>query len=265
MRDLIRRNLGKAVAGAAVALSGTAVAVAVALPGSAGAGEQGARPDAAAAAQQQQAPRPGVVEAAPPEGDKGIGSDPLTDRELERAEQLALTGAVRMRSEDVEGHRGPQHISTNLAELPPEEADDATPPRRARVTYYNYADDTLLTKTVNLTTGKVEQADTARGAQPPPTRDEVAQAAALIIADPLGKGLKADYKDIMGKELTSPGQLVLSGGAFRKETEEQLPPRLAACGEHRCVRVMSKVVHGPWINTRDLIVDLSARTVTRVR
>ena len=83
------------------------------------------------------------------------------------------------------------------------------------MTFYDYKNDTLVTKTVNLDTGKVEETGTQQGVQPPPSRAENAEAARLLIADPLGAGLKADYKDATGKELTSPDQLLLSGMVYR--------------------------------------------------
>ncbi|WP_348541657.1 Tat pathway signal sequence domain protein [Streptomyces sp. MZ04] len=248
-------------------MAATAVMVGITLPGSAGAGESRGqeRSAAAGAAQQDAVPKDAVVEAAPEEGEKGVGSDPLTDDEMERAEKIALRGDVRMSARDVEGDRGPQLLSSNLSEADPTEAADAERPRRAEIVYYDYKDDALVTKTVNLDTGKVEDTDTSHGVQPPASRDELAEAAQLLIADPLGKDLKSDYKNAMGKELTSPGQLRLSAFVFHKETVEQLPAGLAKCGEHRCLSLVSKVVNGPWIDTRDLIVDLSARTVTRLR
>ncbi|MEV0319338.1 Tat pathway signal sequence domain protein [Streptomyces sp. NPDC050658] len=255
------------MAGAAVAAAATAVMVGITLPGEAGAGDSAdqGRSAAAGAAQQNAIPKDAVVEEAPQEGEKGIGSDPLTDAETERAEKIAMGGGARLSARDVEGDRGPQLLSSNLSEADPTEAVDADRPRRAEIVYYDYKDDALVTKTVNLDTGKVEDTDTSHGVQPPPARDELTEAAQLLIADPLGADLKSDYKRAMGKELTSPDQLTLSAFVFHKETVEQLPDALAKCGEHRCLSVVSKVVNGPWIDTRDLIVDLSARTVTRLR
>ncbi|MDG4862579.1 Tat pathway signal sequence domain protein [Streptomyces sp. T-3] len=250
------------VAGAAVALTGTAIAVAVSLPGAAGAGERDAKAGADAAA--QQAVQPGVVEKAPAEGDKGVGSDPLTDGELKRAEDLAL-GALERTARDVDGDRGPQHLTTDLAEIEPGEVGDATPARRAEIVYYDYKNDSVVTKRVNLDTGKVEDTQTVRGAQPPPAQQEMREAAELLLASPLGADLKKDYKDATGKALTSPDQLKLSGFIFQKETAPQAPPALAECGVHRCFSLVAKVVNGPWIDTRDLIVDLSDRKVTRLR
>ncbi|MDX6362759.1 MAG: hypothetical protein QOC85_1769, partial [Streptomyces sp.] len=94
MRKIAQRHLGKVVAGAAIAVAGTAAMVAVTLPGAAGAddsgGTKGAGRTSQGVGQEQGAAQPGVVEQAPAEGDKGKGRDPLTDDELKRVEQIAL-------------------------------------------------------------------------------------------------------------------------------------------------------------------------------
>ncbi|MCF3120080.1 Tat pathway signal sequence domain protein [Streptomyces arenae] len=262
MREIVRRHLGKVVAGAAVAAAATAVLVGVNLPGS-GAGESGDRQANAAAAQQDAIAKDGVVEAAPEEGAKGIGSDPLTDEEIKRAEKASVSGQMRSSARDVEGDRGPQLLSTNLSE--PEPGDNgAAAPRRAEVVYYDYKKDAVITRTVNLETGKVDDTATTQNVQPPPSQEELAEGARLLIADPLGKGLKKDFKHATGKALTGPDQLQLSGMVFRKETVERVPADLAACGKNRCLQVVTKVKNGPWIDTRSFVVDLSTRSVGRL-
>lgn len=260
MRELVRRHLGKVVAGSAVAVAATAVLVGVTLPGSDGSGD---RQTNAAAAKQDAIAKDGVVQAAPEEGEKGIGSDPLTDAEIERAEKASVSGQMRSSARDVEGDRGPQLLSTNLSEPEPSDSG-AAPPRRAEVVYYDYKQDAVITKTVNVETGKVENANTTHNVQPPPSQEELAEGARLLIADPLGKGLKQDFKHATGKALTGPGQLQLSGMVFRKETVKSVPSDLTECGKHRCLQVVTKVKNGPWIDTRSLVVDLSSRSVGRL-
>nr|WP_026246810.1 hypothetical protein [Streptomyces sp. SID8379] len=248
------------VAGVALAAAGAAVAVGVSLPDDS-AGDQ-AR---AGSAQQDAVPPEGTVEAAPAEGEKGVGRDPLTDAEIARAEKLAEnTDGFRLKSEDVEGDRGPQHLSTNLSEWDPTESGSSARQRRAEVVSYDYKNDATVTAVVNLDTGEVEDTQTDQGVQPPPVRDELAEATQLLIDSPLGAGLKDDYKDATGNALTTADQLDVSGGVFRKETVENLPAGLKECGEHRCVRVAAKVKNGPWIDTRAFVVDLSDRGVARL-
>ncbi|MFZ4162922.1 Tat pathway signal sequence domain protein, partial [Streptomyces griseoincarnatus] len=99
-----------------------------------------------------------------------------------------------------QGREGRQVGEPHLADPEESELDDPNAPRRADVTYYDYKDDTIVTKTVKLGSGKVERTDTQHGVQPPISRDEMVEAAKLLIADPLGAGLRADYKDATGKE-----------------------------------------------------------------
>nr|WP_202502301.1 Tat pathway signal sequence domain protein [Streptomyces sp. SID5785] len=254
--------MGKLVTGAALAVAGAAVAVGVSLPGDAGA----AGDTAAAGAARQDAVAPaGTVEAAPREGEKGVGRDPLTDAEITRAEKLAAASdTLRRSARDVDGDRGPQHLSTNLTETDPRLTGAAAAQRRADVVSYDYRGDTVVTKTVNLDTGTVEDTATDHGVQPPPGRAELTEAARLLIGDKLGAGLREDYADATGKKLTEAKQLQLSGMIFRKGTVRDVPAELAGCGTHRCLRVIAKVTNGPWIDTRALVVDLSDRTVGRL-
>ncbi|MGW0826028.1 Tat pathway signal sequence domain protein [Streptomyces sp. NPDC002845] len=274
MRKVIRGHLGKVVAGTGIAVAGTALMVGITLPGSAGAEDSGGTNGATAQQTgegqgqgqeqgQSQPVRPGVVEQAAEDGDKGTGRDPLTDDETARIERIALDRQLFRASENVEGERGPQRIGVGLAEPDEDELDDPNAPRRADVTFYDYKDDTLVTKTVNLDTGKVERTSTQQGVQPPFGHPELVEAAQLLIADPLGAGLKADFKDATGKELTSPDQLLLKGMVYHA-VPGSTPEHLVGCGEHRCVRLFPKVKNGPWIDSRDLVIDLSARTVGKL-
>ncbi|MEU0331937.1 Tat pathway signal sequence domain protein [Streptomyces sp. NPDC006193] len=264
MRETVRRHLGKALAGTALAAVGTAAMVAVTLPGQAGADASGGTGGGVRAAGRAgpgpDAVRPGVVERAPAEREHGTGRDPLTDDEMRRAETIAAGGRLSATARGVAGARGPQRLSVGLAEPEAGETDDPAAPRRADVTLYDYRTDTLVTSTVDLRTGKVVHTGAQQGVQPPPSRAENAEAARILIADPLGAGLAADYRDATGKRLTSPDQLQLSGGVYRAAPGAQ-PAVLDDCGVHRCVRLFTKVRSGPWIDTRDLVIDLSARRV----
>ncbi|GAA3116201.1 hypothetical protein GCM10017687_32100 [Streptomyces echinatus] len=165
MRDTVHRHLGKVLTGAAIAAAATAAMVAVTLPGTAGADETGGAAGGTRAAGQagpgQDAAPPGVVEEAPAEEKQGTGRDPLTGDEALRVEKIAAAGQLSVTGRDVEGDRGPQRLSVDLAEPEAAEADDPDAPRRADVTFYDYRNDTLVTKTVNLSTGKVERTGTS--------------------------------------------------------------------------------------------------------
>ncbi|MFF4058731.1 Tat pathway signal sequence domain protein [Streptomyces sp. NPDC001668] len=270
MRKIVHRHLGKVVAGAAIAVAGTAVMIGITLPGTAGADDTGggraaAGPSAAQAGQGADgAVAPGVVEKAQAaEGDEGKGRDPLTDDEIKRVEQIAVNPQMMNSSEDVEGDRGPERLTVDLADPKVGELDDPDAPRRANVTFYDYRDDTLVTRTVDLGSGKVVTTGTQHGVQPPLSSAEYAEAATLLIADPLGADLKADYKDATDKDLTDANQLLLTGAVYRAVPGGQ-PAALDKCGEHRCVRLFPKVKNGPWIDARAFVIDLSARKVAKL-
>ncbi|MFE9093451.1 Tat pathway signal sequence domain protein [Streptomyces sp. NPDC007264] len=267
MRETVRRHLGKVVAGAAIAVTATAAMVAITLPGSVSAEESGARGGGNSAqqgqGQGQGAALTGVVENAPAEGTKGTGRDPLTEDEITRAEGIALSRQQFAAGEDVGGKKGPQRLGVDLADPDAAELDDPDAPRRAAVTFYDYKDDALLTRTVGLDTGKVERTGVQHGVQPPLAPEENAEAARLLIADPLGAGLRTDYRDATGKDLTSPGQLMLTGIVYRAVPGAQ-PALLDKCGEHRCVRLFPKIPNGSWIDARSFVVDLSARRVGKL-
>jgi len=283
--EIVRRHLGKVVAGAAMAVTGTAVAVAISLPGTAGAEDTPAgRAAGPAAAPGTGAPSgargtegaggaegtggrgaaalaPATVAPAAAEGDRGIGTDPLTDAELDRARTLALGPADTAARQDVDGDRGrPQHLGTELADPVPGREGD----RRAQVRFYDYARDELVTRTVDLATGKVVSTATSRGVQPSAHPEELRAALDLILASPLGKGVEEDFRDATGTELKSADQLWFNGDVYRVHRERNVPEALSRCGEHRCVRLVTKVRNGAWIDTRNLIVDLSAKNVVRV-
>jgi hypothetical protein len=271
VRTIMHRHLGKVVAGAAVAVTATAVMVGVTLPSDASGQEKGAAagrdggPQSSTAEQGGSArQQPAVVESAPEQGKTGTGRDPLTDDETKRAEQLAVNRSLRDSGENVTGGKGPQRLATDLAELSPEEVAQADPPRRAEVSYYDYKDDSYVIKTVDLASGKVEHTETQHGVQPPPSRDEAREAARLLIADKLGDGLKRDYKDATDRALTGPDQLTVTGFVYRVDEENAGPAALADCGKHRCVRLFTRVTGGQWIDTRQLVIDLSDRTVHRL-
>jgi hypothetical protein len=269
VRKTVHRHLGKVVAGAAVAVAGTAAMIAITLPGTAGADdtpEGGGRPVQQAAqdrkteGQGQGQVAPGVVEEPPAEGTAGEGRDPLTDDETERVLRIAVNRQLFNSSESVDGDRGPQRLGVELAEPEAGELDEPDAPRRADVTFYDYRDDTLVTRTVNLATGKVERTGTQRGVQPPLSAAEQTEATRLLIADPLGAGLRADYRDATGKELTSPDQLRIFAMVYRAAPGAR-PAALDQCGEHRCARLFPKVKNGPWIDSRHLVIDLSTGKV----
>lgn len=257
------RTVKRALWGAGIAVAATAAMIAVTVPRGASAhGDSSTRGAAASAGQPGQggAGSTAVTEDGAPQGPQsGIG--PLTKEEVDRARSIALRHGTPRNSLTAERTQGAEYLDADLVDAP-----DATTaaPRRVEVLFYDYGHDQLVKQTVNLDSGTVEHTDTATGVQPPPSNDETRQAAALLIKDPLGKGLRTDFTAATkGQTLTSTDQLRLRGMSF--DTDEQSAPAgLEKCGRHRCVRLFTQVKNGPWIDTTDYVVDLSDHTVGRI-
>ncbi|WP_240676985.1 Tat pathway signal sequence domain protein [Actinacidiphila soli] len=256
------RGIRRALIGGGIAVAATAVMIGITLPRSAsGDDHSGTDGVNAAASGTPGTPTTAATENAAPQGEEKTGRGPLTKAEVDRAKSIALQRNALRSAESVDGGRGPEYVDTDLADSAQPQGDDA---RRVEVLFYDYGHDQLVKKTVNLTTGEVEQTDTASGMQPPPSADETDQAAQLLIADPLGKGLRTDFKAAgKGTELTKSSQLTLRGIAYNT-AEQSGPADLAKCGKHRCVRLFTQVKGGPWIDTTNLVVDLSDRTVGQI-
>ncbi|MEU4093461.1 Tat pathway signal sequence domain protein [Streptomyces sp. NPDC026673] len=262
------RGVRRALWGGGVAVAATAVMIGITLPRDASGDDHSTTGGPAAASGAPERQGTGSAEVSRNDAPRGgqSGRGPLTKAEVDRAKSIALRRDALRSAEDVGGERGPEYLDTDLAEPadttgPQAQAGEA---RRVEVLFYDYGHDRLVKKTVNLTTGTVERTDTATGMQPPPSNDETRQAAALLIADALGKGLRADFTAATkGRELTSPDQLRLRGISFNT-AEQSAPAGLGKCGEHRCVRLFTQVKDGPWIDTTNLVVDLSDRTVGRI-
>ncbi|GAA1513936.1 hypothetical protein [Streptomyces synnematoformans] len=249
--------------GALTAVAGTAAAVVVALPlGAAGDDRQDGEPGVSASSPAPGAlgtPGAGGPGTAPlPTGRTGTGGDPLTADEERRAEQLALAGdrSLRTESEGVRGRAGvPQLVSTDLADSSVSAGDD----RIAEVYFYDYATDTLVLKSVDLVDNEVVDTVESTGSQPPPAAAEAEAAADLLVDSPVGAGLRQDYEAATGEELTGARQLQVQGMTYTARPGDS--GGLERCGEHRCVRLFTRVEDGPWIDTRDYVIDLSERKV----
>jgi len=259
------RGVRRALIGGGIAVAATVAMIAITLPLNASGDDHsgdGVNAAASGAPGGAATPTTATSENAAPTGEEQTGRGPLTKAEVDRAKSIALARGALRSAETVDGSRGPEYVDTDLADSAEPSGDDA---RRVEVLFYDYGHDELVKKTVNLTTGKVERTDSASGMQPPPSADETAEAADLLIADPLGQGLRTDFKAATkGTELTKASQLTLRGISFNT-AEQSAPADLAKCGRHRCVRMFTQVKNGPWIDTTDLVVDLSDRTVARIQ
>ncbi|WP_326808725.1 hypothetical protein OHB04_30570 [Streptomyces sp. NBC_01775] len=250
--------------GGALALVATAGMLAVTLPMNASGDSDEARTagrgSALPGSVQGEGP-PAKVQDAPAASGSGRGRQPLTGDERTRAWKIALSGGQGLRGagEDVTGKAGaPQHVATDLAE---DEGSGGA--RTAEVYFYDYADDALIHKSVDLTASKVAHSEKSHGAQPPPAWAEAHEAAELLVKDPLGAGLRADYRGETGKDLKSADQLGTQGLGY--VPREARGDALAKCGKQRCVRLFTRVAGGgPWIDTQRFVINLSDRTVHRL-
>ncbi len=265
-----RRALRRLFAGTALAVAGTAAMVAVTLPmeASGDGGPPRAQGEAAATPAPSPYASPSTTDTGNASGNTAVNAgtgaaDPLTDDEITRAQQAALAGdrTLRTTSEDVQGEDGtPQFLTADLADLTTEPSVREGE-RRADVFFYDYRDDRFVKKTVDLGTGKVVRTDSATGVQPAPSGQESREALKVLLASPLGDGVRQDFEAATGRPLAAPAQLRVQGLVY--ERSGTAGP--ADCdGAHRCVRLFTHVVGGPWIDTRQFVIDLSARTAHRL-
>ncbi|MDQ7904403.1 hypothetical protein RB614_07685 [Phytohabitans sp. ZYX-F-186] len=246
--------------GLGVASCTAVVALAVAWIGGATASTPNRAPDADAAAPASAEAEPVRAPAADPTPGPapaaGTGRDPLTPSELDRARAAALAAPLAGAT-DVNGAAGPEYLSFELVET-----KEANAPRRAAVYLYDYTADKLVKRVVNLKTGAVEGTFAAAKRQPPPSDREVAKALALFLADGQSADFKSRYQKATGKAFTSADQVEITGTTYVARPADTGADQ---CGEHRCVQFITQVPNGPFIDITDIVVDLSGRTVARLR
>ncbi|GAA0921208.1 hypothetical protein [Nonomuraea longicatena] len=169
--------------------------------------------------------------------------DPLTPEEARRAGEIA-TAPSRAREK------------TGQVELLYVERDDAKDvvDRRASAYLYDYGDDSLTVRTVDLGNGRIVQETRDTGVQPPPSKAEEVRAAELVLADPkLGAGIRREYAKAAGRALRSAAELGLRGLIYQQRT--------GLCATHRCVRLFVRLPDGKHLDTSRIVVDLSAEKV----
>ncbi|WP_327089771.1 hypothetical protein OIE66_03870 [Nonomuraea sp. NBC_01738] len=169
--------------------------------------------------------------------------DPLTPDEVRRAGTIAS---------------GPSsaQLKAGRVELLYVERDDdkSGDGRRARAYFYDYGDDTVIVRTVDLGRERIARETRGGGTQPPPSPREEIRAAELLLADKkLGKEVRRAYSKAAGRELRSAADLGLRGLVY---TQPGGP-----CATHRCVRLFVRLPDGKFLDTSRLAIDLSAKKV----
>ncbi|NHC44924.1 Tat pathway signal sequence domain protein [Motilibacter aurantiacus] len=191
----------------------------------------------------------------------GTGRDPVTIDEAAKAREIALDPAFVATGTGVSGEPGPEYLSFELEDpLPGEVAKDA--PRRAAVYFYDYSDDTLVKRVVNLTTGQVERTAAAPQMQPPASVEETAVAFDLFLAAPESAGFRTAYQKLTGAEFVSPDQIVTNGMTYVASPGDVGAP---TCGQHRCLQFITQLPDdGPFIDITGFVVNLSTKTVAQL-
>jgi hypothetical protein len=201
-----------------------------------------------AAAEQPRVTDPRVA----PEPATGTGSDPLTSAEVDRARKIAV--APLSGGKDAAGAAGPEYLSAEL--------DAESGGRSAELYYYDYKTNKLVKQVVDLKTGKLAGSYSAAKMQPPASQHEVAAALDILLADPLAADLKGAYRTATGKELAGKQGLVPDAHVY---TADAADAGASQCGKHRCLQLVVQTADGHFIDVNHLIIDLSGRTVARLK
>jgi hypothetical protein len=201
------------------------------------------------------AEQPHVSDPSPlPEAATGSGSDALTSGEVEKARAAALTPQLAANAEDVTGKTGPEYLSA--------EVDSEAGGRQAELYYYDYRTEKLFKQVVDLTTGKLAKSFSATGMQPPASEQETRTALELLVADPLGSGFKESYRKATGKTLNGTDGLVPTAHIYTAKPADQ---GASQCGRNRCVQLIVQTEDGRYLSVSEFIIDLSGRTVARLK
>ncbi|MFI1993416.1 hypothetical protein [Actinoplanes sp. NPDC020271] len=203
----------------------------------------------AAAAEQARVSDPSPV----PEAAAGTGSDPLTTSEVDKARAIALTPQLAADAQDVTGKAGPEYLAAEL---------DVDGSRQAELYYYDYQSEKLFKQVVDLKSGKLTKSYSSAGMQPPASPQEARTALELLVADPASADLKEAYRKATGKTLTGTDGIEPIAHIY---TAKPADKGASQCGKSRCVQLIVKTADGHFINVTGVVVDLSGRTVARLK
>jgi hypothetical protein len=190
----------------------------------------------------------------PPEPVTGTGSDPLTAEEVTTARAAGLTARLATQARDVTGAAGPEYLS---AEVVTEGAG-----RHAEVYYYDYRAEKLIKQVVDLSTGRVTGSYSAAGMQPPAARREVDTALDLLLSGPFAADLRDGYAAATGHAFTGEDDIVVTAHVYEARPADTLARQ---CGAHRCLQLVVQAADGPFIDLNHLIIDLSGRSIARLK
>jgi len=189
-----------------------------------------------------------------PERATGVGDDPLTVQEVDKARAIALTPELVDSAKDVTGKKGPEYLSSEIVE--------GGKGRDAAFYFYDYNSDELVKQIVDVTGGKVTGSFRAKDMQLPASDREVAEALDLVLADPVGADVQKLYTEVTGQPWSGKDKLKVEAHVYNARPADTATSQ---CGQHRCLQLVARVTDGPFVDLNDIIIDLSGRTVVRVK
>ncbi len=198
--------------------------------------------------------------------DGGIGYDPLTTNEADRALALALETQDQNRT-DTTARTATQSVeilSVERYDVPKENKATASASRQGDVYLYEYTTDTLIHSIVDIEGGAVH-VEKLQGVQLPLTAREKARALQMIRDDAdLWSTLAERYRLITGEALSTVEQLQTKVSLFLSESmPDQVNAAAQQCGQHRCAQVLLFTVDRTLLEALS-IVDLSQGNVIQV-
>lgn len=186
---------------------------------------------------------------------------PLSTAERGYAISLALA-SLPSPTRDVLDEPGAEVLATDLPA--PAERDGR---RRAQVSAYDYRDDRLHQILLDLPTGRVIAEESLTGVQPPPSAAETQVALDLALAAMPAPAFVDQFRQLTGAPLLTGDEVRVIGGAWTPHSHSGTGPHASgsgaagACGTERCVQLLVALPSGQYLNTADLVVNLSRHAV----
>jgi hypothetical protein len=197
-----------------------------------------------------------------------IGSDPLTPNEITLIKKIASESpALKLQSDKASKRVRPSRtallsdVQFVFTQRHIEKKDAPPELRRADVFYYDYASDEVLHQVINVKTGEVEEVFTSSDLRLPVASIEATAAVQLILDHPqLGSTLRKLHKQVSGHELALASNVAAQGGLFFRESALGTPLErvTAICEFHRCVQLFLPYDETHFIDSSNLVIDLSA-------
>lgn len=184
--------------------------------------------------------------------DLGDSREPLSTQETGYAIHLASTDrSIPAAATNVLGESGPEFLYADV----PQDVD--TTGRKAVVVLYDYTTNTAYQQTVNLKTSAVTSAH-SQGAQPPPSPEEAIAAVKLVIAADPPLPAATQFEELEGVPLVSPDQVSYVAGTW---IYDKTTTGGKSCGAERCAQLIIKTPAGVYLESTNVVVNLSKRKV----